>query len=148
MRKVFFDTSAFYGYLDTKDGLHEICCDILNYLKRESFMFITHKWVEYETLSKLKKIGIRYCEAFTELTECMKIYNLEVTKELEEKALEIFWSYEDKDWSVIDCVSINVMCEENVHYAFSSDHHFKEAGLFPLMKYEKGKPKKTFWELI
>lgn len=147
MRKVFLDTSAFYGFLYPKDSSHKICCEILYYLIQESFMLITHKWVEYETLSKLKKIGYRYCEAFLKLTQKLKLYNHEVTEELEEKALQIFWAYEDKDWNIIDCVSINVMNEENVYYAFSSDHHFEEAGLFPLIKYEKGKPKKTFSEL-
>jgi len=106
MKKVFIDTSAFYGFIYKKDHLHPLCKDITKYLFDNSFSFFTHKWIEYKTLSKLKKHGIKYCEAFSRLIQKLDIYTYDIADDLEQHALELFWGYKDKKWSIIDCVSI------------------------------------------
>jgi predicted nucleic acid-binding protein len=39
----------------------------------------------------------------------------------------------DKEWSLTDCVSIAVMENEQIKEAFSSDHHFEQAGFSKLL---------------
>jgi len=39
----------------------------------------------------------------------------------------------DKEWSLTDCVSFAVMQEKQINQAFTSDHHFEQAGFIKLM---------------
>ena len=39
----------------------------------------------------------------------------------------------DKEWSLTDCVSIAVMEKEQIKDAFTSDHHFEQAGFVKLL---------------
>ena len=39
-----------------------------------------------------------------------------------------------KEWGLTDCISIVVMQERGVVRAFTSDHHFEQAGLIRLMQ--------------
>ena len=145
---VFIDTAAIYGFLNQRDGLHEVCTDILRYLSTHRFRLVSHKWVEYETLSKLKKLGLRYCSAYSAFIIRLEVVVDEVTSEIENEALQMFWGYKDKTWSITDCVSVSVMHSRNLYYAFSADKHFREAGFFPLIEYDQGSPVKTFSSLL
>ncbi len=52
----------------------------------------------------------------------------EVSREVEEKALDIFEGYDDKDFSFTDCVSFVVMWEMGMNQAFTFDQHFDQVG--------------------
>jgi len=39
----------------------------------------------------------------------------------------------DKEWSLTDCVSIAVMERDQIKEAFTSDHHFEQAGFIKLL---------------
>ena len=39
----------------------------------------------------------------------------------------------DKEWSLTDCVSFAVMENERINQAFTSDHHFEQAGFVKLL---------------
>lgn len=46
----------------------------------------------------------------------------------------LFRKHADKEWSFTDCVSFAVMRELLIRDAFTTDHHFKQAGFVPLLK--------------
>ena len=147
INKIYFDTCAFYGLLIKSDSLHQLCTDIFKELiEKYKVSFLTSTWVKYEALSKLKKHGISYCEKLEKIIYNQKIIVEFVSNDIEERALNLFWSYKDKKWSIIDCISIVIMQEKSIYYAFSSDHHFSEASLFPLIEYNKQTriPQKSF----
>lgn len=148
MHRVFVDTAAFYGFLYKQDTLHKLCKQIFKYLVKSQFGFITHRWVEYETLSKLKEISHTHCLAYQDLADRLQLSIEDVAPDLEELALETFWAYQDKKWSIIDCVSINLMWNENIQFAFTSDRHFKQAGFFTLMEITTRGPRKTFSDIV
>lgn len=39
----------------------------------------------------------------------------------------------DKDWSLTDCISMVVMQRDDIKEAFTSDHHFEQAGFSKLL---------------
>jgi len=48
--------------------------------------------------------------------------------ELNAEALRLFGGRSDKDWSLTDCLSFVVMHRRSIRDAFTSDHHFEQAG--------------------
>jgi predicted nucleic acid-binding protein len=39
----------------------------------------------------------------------------------------------DKEWNLTDCTSFIAMQQENISQAFTSDHHFEQAGFIKLL---------------
>jgi predicted nucleic acid-binding protein len=46
----------------------------------------------------------------------------------------LFRKHADKEWSFTDCVSFATMRELRIRDAFTTDHHFKQAGFVALLK--------------
>jgi predicted nucleic acid-binding protein len=45
----------------------------------------------------------------------------------------LYASRSDKEWSLTDCISIVIMQREKIEQAFTSDHHFAQAGFTKLL---------------
>ena len=45
----------------------------------------------------------------------------------------LFRNRPDKEWSLTDCISMFVMETDQIKLAFSSDHHFEQAGFVKLL---------------
>ncbi|MGA2548245.1 MAG: hypothetical protein ABSF43_16990 [Rectinemataceae bacterium] len=148
MALVFIDTAALYGIIFPRDQLNDLCKEILQYLIDTQCRLVTHKWIEYETISRLKKNGAEYCDAYTKIKQTLPMSVYEVSQKIEHEALQLFWNYRDKAWSVTDCVSFSMMAAMTLSYAFTSDHHFSEAGFFPLLEFVDGRPHRTFEHLL
>ena len=48
-------------------------------------------------------------------------------------AMEFYEARGDKDWSLTDCLSFAVMERRGLNEALTTDHHFEQAKLIPLM---------------
>jgi predicted nucleic acid-binding protein len=48
-------------------------------------------------------------------------------------ALALYKQMDDKQWSLVDCLSFVVMRERGVSLAFTTDHHFTQAGFEALL---------------
>jgi len=53
--------------------------------------------------------------------------------ELVAKGVALFANRPDKDWSLTDCISFVVMEEQGIGEAFTTDHHFQQAGFTALL---------------
>ena len=53
------------------------------------------------------------------------------------EALELFASRADKERSLTDCASFNLMRERGVSEALAHDHHFEQAGFVALLRSEQ-----------
>jgi predicted nucleic acid-binding protein len=51
-----------------------------------------------------------------------------------QSASAFFRGHRDREWSFTDCVSFCLMRELRIRDAFTTDHHFKQAGFVPLLK--------------
>jgi predicted nucleic acid-binding protein len=50
-----------------------------------------------------------------------------------ERGLALYGNREDKEWSLTDCVSFEVMAERGITDALTGDHHFVQAGFRALL---------------
>jgi uncharacterized protein len=56
-----------------------------------------------------------------------------ITETLLFKTLTQYRAYDDKDWSLTDCMSFAIMHDENIADALTADTHFRQAGFRPLL---------------
>jgi uncharacterized protein len=56
-----------------------------------------------------------------------------VNDELLTKAIDDYRNFTDKSWGLVDCASFLVMRERGITEAFTSDHHFEQAGFACLL---------------
>ena len=126
---VFVDASAWIALFHQKDAYHLSAWRVYERLLDEGKGFLTTNWVAYETITVLKNRA-SYDAAKTlwnilqdpELSQVISI-----NKRLEERAVDLFWRYQDKRWGVVDCSSMLVMEMKNCSLSFGYDHHFVEA---------------------
>lgn len=53
---------------------------------------------------------------------------VEVDQDILDEAWDLYRDRADKEWSLTDCTSFVVMERSGVKEAFTSDHHFEQAG--------------------
>ena len=59
---------------------------------------------------------------------------LQFSRELLDRALDLYHQHADKGWTLTDCVSFVIMRERNVTEALTGDKHFEQAGFTALLK--------------
>jgi uncharacterized protein len=59
---------------------------------------------------------------------------VEIDKEIFAEAWRLYSERLDKEWSFTDCTSFIVMSRMGLADAFTSDHHFEQAGFNILLK--------------
>jgi predicted nucleic acid-binding protein len=68
------------------------------------------------------------------LRSAEEIQIVPASAELFNRALVLFTSRPDKEWSLTDCTSFVVMQEHGMTEALTADHHFEQAGFVALLK--------------
>lgn len=134
--EVFVDTAGFLALWDAGDEHHRRAVVLQKKLAARKRRFITTDYVLDETVTLLL---IRHSHAaavdFLDTMERTRFVQTEWTDSLRfSSAATLFRNYHDKEWSFTDCLSFAVMRERAVSDAFTTDHHFAQAGFVPLLK--------------
>ena len=133
---VFMDTAGFLALWDTSDEHHEKAARLQGELARKKRRFVTTDYILDETITLLR---IRHSHAaaadFLQTVTTTQALHLEwVDSDCFHKAADVFTRHADKEWSFTDCVSFSIMLELNMQDAFTTDHHFRQAGLNPMLE--------------
>ena len=135
-RDVLIDTAGFLALWDAGDEHHARAVRLQSELSRNKCGFLTTDYIVDETATLLL---IRHSHAaaadFLASTLESKSLRLEwMDSERFLAAANIFRDHDDKEWSFTDCVSFAVMRELKIQDAFTTDHHFTQAGFAQLLK--------------
>ena len=125
--RIFMDTGAFLALEDESDEHHEEALQFRREaLMKEMVEVISTSHILDETLTLTRsRLGIRASIDFSrKIRKSRVVKMLSVSKDIEEKALDVFERYDDKTFSFTDCVSFVVMREMGVKEAFTFDRHF------------------------
>jgi len=136
MQPIFVDTSALIALGNQRDLFHAKAHEVKkNYVKAKR-RFITTSLVIVEfcnTFSncKFRKTAIEMVET---IYQSDKWIYINVDKDLMDKGFELFKRMEDKEWGLVDCISIIVAENFGLSEIFSNDSHFEQASFQILLK--------------
>lgn len=128
MKSVFLDTSYIIAMFTPEDRHHARAIEIADQLLQYQEIWLTDA-VIFEIGNSFSKTKKDIVAEFIRM--CYKTENIHIMKTDESllmKALDNYATYLDKDWSLTDCISFEVMKEKGIYLAYTSDHHFKQAG--------------------
>jgi predicted nucleic acid-binding protein len=126
---LFVDASAWIGASNRRDQHHEQARALLEECFARRVRLVTTTWVAYEALSVIKsRVGAEAASAlWSLLTDRSSVTLIRVNDDYEARGLDLFFSYRDKSWGVVDCTSLIAMEDLGCRQAFGFDRHFTEA---------------------
>jgi len=130
--RVFADTYFFLAALNARDPDH---ARSLDYFARDEIELITTTLVLSEVASTFSPRATRgrFVQLYRELRADATIAIVAVDPNLFERGIELYTARADKDWSLVDCVSFEVMRDMGIAEALTGDHHFSQAGFTILL---------------
>ncbi len=135
MIKVFVDTAAWIALWDADDGLHSRAEIVLDTLQRQNALLVTTEFV-------LLEVADAFCAPATRTQTVAFIDNLRQSSSLQivpasstlfADGWALYSQRPDKEWGLTDCTSFVVMTQQQITEAFTSDHHFEQAGFVKLL---------------
>ena len=135
MRKVFVDTVAWIALLNSSDGLHTPAQQAMNDLCQQNVQLVTTEFVLREAADALSAPAVRvHTVAFINgLRQGTIRHIIPANPSVLADGWTLYSQRPDKDWSLTDCISFVMTTQEHMTRAFTSDHHFEQAGFIQLL---------------
>ncbi len=136
MRVVFADTGFWVALLFPGDSLHERATAIQSALRNARLVTSEMIFSEYFTFFSNK--GSLFRQRCTVFYRQLQINGeaeiIPQTSRLFHNALLLFERRPDKEWSLTDCASFQIMRNLGIGEALTYDIHFRQAGFKPLLR--------------
>jgi predicted nucleic acid-binding protein len=135
-RDVFVDSAGFLALWDASDEHHLVAGRLQEELAGKRRFFFTSDYVVDETITLLLMRHSHAAAAdFLDTVQRSEALRLEwIGPERFYAGAALFRRHADKEWSFTDCISFALMRELRTRDAFTTDHHFQQAGFVPLLK--------------
>jgi hypothetical protein len=132
VKPVFADTSYYVAFVNPADDRHKAAIEMSRELRRP---IVLTEYVLAELGSRLSQGRQR--RLLVELVEALRTAPLTkivpASRLLFDRGLALFRRRHDKEWSLIDCISFEVMRSRRIDEALTTDHHFEQAGFRVLL---------------
>lgn len=135
MTVIFVDTSALIAINHSRDQFHHQAITIFRRLLSEGYHFVTTQAIILELGNAFSAVSATPIA----LQLIDQAYNsphwtvIPIDEPLFAKGLARFRQMDDKNWSLIDCISMVVAAEMGITEIFTNDHHFEQAGFVRLL---------------
>ena len=133
MNTVFADAFYFVARLNRHDQHHE---RVLKFSRGFRARLLTSDWVLMEVADALaaSECRGRVREFILHLRGAAACEIVPASREVLDRALDLYHQHADKQWTLTDCVSFVIMRERNLTDALTGDRHFEQAGFAALLK--------------
>jgi hypothetical protein len=132
---VFVDTAAWIALLNKRDALHVPAKQMMDLLKQQRMPLVTTEFVLLEVADAfcnppIRSLTVSYINL---LRTFQSLEILPVSSASMNEGWTLYAQRIDKAWSLTDCISFVVMNQRQITQAFTSDHHFEQAGFIKLL---------------
>jgi uncharacterized protein len=138
MPDIFADTAGWGHLIDPTQAYHARAADLYRSARQQGNKLITSNYILTELVALLTiplRIPRPAIAAFVESLKAspyVRIIHMDIS--LDAQAWQSFSQRLDKNWSLVDCASFVIMQHHNILEAFTTDHHFEQAGFVCLLK--------------
>jgi len=132
---VFVDTTAWLALISRRTALQRPAQQAISDLRRQPARLVTTEFVLLEVANALSapSTRLRAVSLIEGLRSLSTVRIVPADSVLLADGLTLYRQRSDKEWSLTDCISFVVMQREQLAQAFTSDHHFKQAGFVKLL---------------
>jgi predicted nucleic acid-binding protein len=128
-RRVFVDSSVYLALLDEDDEHHREATQIVHQLAQARYRQFTTNVLPIESHALiLSVLGRTQAAQFLKNMHESKTVVIRVRASDEERAKQILFQYDDKDFSFADAISFAVMERLGIRLAFTFDRDFAQYG--------------------
>lgn len=133
---VFVDTVGWVALVHRRDSLHQQAARLYKSLAQA--MKVTTDAVLIETCNSfsrgnLRQLALAFMDKIAVAGRVSTLEVIHVSEDLITESWELFKKHKDKDWSLTDCISFEIMRRRGIKKAISADHHFVQAGFENLL---------------
>jgi predicted nucleic acid-binding protein len=123
----FADTFYFLAMVNRKDQGHQKC---VAFSQASAQPVVTTTWILLEVGDALRQRRDRavFSALLKNIDDDPDTTVVPADQSAFDKALELFHSRPDKEWSLTDCTSFITMQQNGLTEALTADHHFEQAG--------------------
>lgn len=134
MKKLFLDTSYVIALEIANDQNHQIAYNHWQNLVLTKPQLVTTSYIfdEIVTFFNSRRIHYKAVEVGNRLLSSPSLEFIHVDESLFEEGWQLFQKYNDKSYSLTDCVSFIVMEQWKITTALTFDSHFVQAGFSKL----------------
>lgn len=136
MKAVFADTGYWIALVNPRDGLRTKAAQVSKELS--TFRIVTSEMVLAELLNAFASKGTANrrlaCELVLRIRADHAVDVVAMSANAFERARELYCSRPDKEWSLTDCASFQIMNDRDLTDALAADHHFEQAGFRALLR--------------
>lgn len=138
MADLFADTSGWGNLIDASQPYHALAANLYRAVRPQKRQVVTTNYILAELVALLTS-PLRFPRpriiAFIEgLRNSPHVEIIHIDASLDEQAWQLLKKRQDKEWSLVDCASFVIMQQRGINEAFTTDHHFEQAGFIRLLK--------------
>src|SRR5262245_28770215 len=128
---VFLDTVALIALMHVRDQFHHQATRVETELTASGRPIVTSDWVLTEFLAAFAKSNLRSaaCQAVRRLQHNPVVSIVPADRSAWQRAFDLYADRLDKNWSLVDCLTILTCRDRGTQEVFSNDRHFAQAGL-------------------
>lgn len=136
MKEVFGDTGYFIALVNKKDQYHRQAKKWARRLTKEKISCHISIPIVFEIADGFSKIGRREIgiDLLEQISNSVNFIVHSFSEALYNNAKKLYIARKDKEWSLTDCYSFELMKELNISQVLSADKHFEQAGYEILLK--------------
>ena len=133
MKTAFADTFYSLALLNRDDRRHE---KAVHFSTALAVRTVTTAWVLTEVADALAGLSERsgFLTFLKNLQANANVTIIPPSPALFDRGLELYARRPDKEWPLTDCISFEVMRQNDITDALTGDHHFEQAGFEALLK--------------
>jgi uncharacterized protein len=130
--KIFVDTAYVLALVNEHDQFHERAQELADLYEGQQLLITDAVLLEIgNALSRgFKEEAIEVISGFIESEEVEVVH---YSSKIFDQAFALYKKYDDKEWSLVDCISFIVMRERGIKQVLTFDRHFKQAGFTVIM---------------
>lgn len=137
-KTIFLDANGWIALLNKRERFHAEANRMWLDCGQRGCSVVLTDWVVAEAGNGLARTSARaeFVETLRRFAANPRFRVVSVSKELRERALDLYAARPDKTWGLVDCASFIVMADEGITEAFTTDKHFEQAGFERLLPAE------------